>query len=93
MAHRNSASLLPRALVVLLGALLVGCGAADLVGTVASAPARIAAGAPPSDLPFEPVAFTSASGSCLSGWFIPGEARAGVSTSRLGRGEGQEPRL
>jgi fermentation-respiration switch protein FrsA (DUF1100 family) len=78
MAPRNSASLLAKALVVLLGALLFGCGAAYLVGTLASAPARVSVGTPPADLPTEAVAFASESGSRLSGWFIPGQAHAGA---------------
>jgi fermentation-respiration switch protein FrsA (DUF1100 family) len=62
---------------VLLGAALLGGGAAYLAGSIAAAPARVSAGLPPADLPIEPVTIASASGSRLSGWLIPGRPNAG----------------
>jgi uncharacterized protein len=78
MAPRNRPKLLAWTLTTLLGALLLGCLAAYLVGTLASAPAQVAVGAPPADLPAEAVTLISASGSRLSGWFIPGRDHAGA---------------
>jgi fermentation-respiration switch protein FrsA (DUF1100 family) len=57
-------------LVVVVGTLLVG-------GLIAR-PANHRAAKPPSDLPVEPVSIPSASGSLLSGWFIPGTPHAGA---------------
>jgi uncharacterized protein len=62
----------------MLGVALLGCGAAYVAGSIASAPAGVAIGPPPPDLPTEPVAFASASGSRLSGWFVPGRAGRGA---------------
>lgn len=75
--HRYRASRLAKLCALLLGPALLGCGAAYLVGSLASAPARVSVGAPPPDLPIGPVKLASASGSQLSGWFIPGQPGVG----------------
>src|SRR5262245_8249249 len=59
-------------------AAFLALGVIYLVGSVASAPARASIGAPPSDLPIEPVTIESASGSRLSGWFVAGQPRIGA---------------
>jgi pimeloyl-ACP methyl ester carboxylesterase len=63
-------------------ALIVGAGvlpnAAYLAGSIASAPASAIIGAPPAGLEAERVSIESASGSRLSGWFIPGWPGRGV---------------
>lgn len=63
---------------LVVGMACLGLSGAFLVGTLASAPAPAAIGPPPSDLPIEPVAFESASGSRLSGWFMAGEPHVGA---------------
>jgi fermentation-respiration switch protein FrsA (DUF1100 family) len=63
---------------VLLGAVLLGVGAAYHVGSIASAPAPGDVGPPPSDLPIEPVTFAGGSGNRLSGWLIRGRPRTGA---------------
>jgi uncharacterized protein len=78
MARRRRAGLLAGTVVMLVGMPLLGAGAAYLVGTLASSPARVVIGPPPRDLPVEAVAFTSTSGSRLSGWLLPGRPRAGA---------------
>jgi fermentation-respiration switch protein FrsA (DUF1100 family) len=57
---------------------LLGSGVLYLVGSLASAPARAMVGAPPSDLPIQPVTIESSSGSRLAGWLIAGRPRAGA---------------
>ena len=47
-------------------------------GTVASWPAQKPIGAPPDDLPAQTIAFPSASGSRLAGWFVPGTPHGGA---------------
>ena len=47
-------------------------------GTVASWPAQKPIGAPPDDLPAQTIAFPSASGSRLAGWFVPGAPHGGA---------------
>ena len=61
-------------------ALLVSLGlcAAFLVGTLASAPAPVAIGAPPPDLPIGSVSIESKSGSRLSGWLVHGQPLGGA---------------
>jgi|SRR5215831_1170942 len=49
-----------------------------LVGTLASAPAPVAVGSPPTDLPIESVSIESKSGSRLAGWLIHGQSKGGV---------------
>src|SRR5215831_15323111 len=49
-----------------------------LVGTLASAPAPVAVGSPPTDLPIESVSIESKSGSRLAGWLIHGQSKGGA---------------
>jgi uncharacterized protein len=63
---------------MLLGPALLACAGAYGTASIVSAPARASIGAPPADLPIEPLTFASASGSRLSGWYIPGRAHAGA---------------
>src|SRR5262249_42351360 len=78
MTRRRRASLPAAAAVMVIGLPGLGGGAAYHVGTLASAPAPVAIGAPPGDLPAEAVTFPSPSGSRLSGWLVAGEPRAGA---------------
>jgi fermentation-respiration switch protein FrsA (DUF1100 family) len=65
-------------LLALLGLALLACAVAYAAASIASAPAGASIGPPPADLPIEPLTFASASGSRLSGWFIPGQPRGGA---------------
>jgi uncharacterized protein len=57
---------------------LVVVAMAWMVGTISARPAAAVIGAAPADLPVEAVAFDSASGSRLSGWFVPGRPGQGA---------------
>ena len=67
-----------------LFALVLLVGAAGLivpvigVGLMLSAPARMTVGAPPPDLAAETIAFQSASGATLRGWFVAGRPGGGA---------------
>jgi uncharacterized protein len=63
---------------MLLGVPGLAGGAAYHVGTLVSAPAPAAIGAPPADLPAEAVTFPSESGSRLSGWLVAGKPGVGA---------------
>jgi fermentation-respiration switch protein FrsA (DUF1100 family) len=63
---------------LLLGGAFLGCGAAYVFGSAASAPAFESMGPPPSDLPIEPVTFAGISGHRLSGWLVRGRPRVGA---------------
>lgn len=52
-------------------------GASWLVGGQLAAPSRAAAGPIPADLPLEAIAFPSASGGTIRGWFAPGRPGGG----------------
>lgn len=65
-------------LAILLVSAVAAAGAAYYAGTQLTAPMASNVGAPPADLPVEPVAFDSASGSRLSGWFIAGKPGQGA---------------
>jgi uncharacterized protein len=64
-------------LAVFLAGWLALLGAVYVAGSIGSAPAQLAVGQPPLDLPAEPVSFDSGSGSRLSGWFVQGEPHRG----------------
>lgn len=64
--------------ILLLAGTAVGVGAAYHVGTLLSAPMPSVVGKPPADLPAQAVTFDSASGSRLSGWFVPGKPGGGA---------------
>ncbi len=57
-------------------ALLVLAGV-YIAGSIETAPAQRAIGAPPPDLPAEAVSFESGSGGRLAGWFVPGQPHRG----------------
>jgi pimeloyl-ACP methyl ester carboxylesterase len=67
-------------LVLTSSALLAagGLGAAWLIGTLVSAPAPAVVGAPPPDIPVEPVTIASPSGRALACWLVRGEPRRGA---------------
>jgi fermentation-respiration switch protein FrsA (DUF1100 family) len=64
--------------IFLFGVPVLAFGAMHLAGNLAWAPAPAVIGPPPPDLQGETVTFASASGSRLSGWFIPGLPQMGV---------------
>ena len=59
-------------------AVALGVGPSWYLGSEASTPSPSHIGAPPSDLPVEPITIPSASGSRLSAWFIPGAPHGGA---------------
>jgi len=64
--------------ILLIGGVALAVGGLFLASSLAWAPAPAAIGSPPTDLPIEAVTFESASGSQLSGWFIPGQPNMGA---------------
>jgi fermentation-respiration switch protein FrsA (DUF1100 family) len=63
--------------ISLLGTVMLAIGGVLVAGNLAWSPAPAVIGPPPTDLQGETVTFESASGSRLSGWFIPGQPDMG----------------
>lgn len=61
-----------------LAGIVLGIGGVWLAGTLLVAPANCPVGAPPPELHAENVQFSSASGSTIHGWFVPGKSGEGA---------------
>jgi fermentation-respiration switch protein FrsA (DUF1100 family) len=63
---------------LMLAGAIGACAVVVAIGLIASAPAPAAIGAPPDDLGAETVAFPSASGATIKGWFVAGRPGGGA---------------